>query len=982
MAGIGSDPSIWSSDQQREYHINAKNFSIDNVLGFGFRREGEKLLRCNHKIANSNIDDIIIDKPVSFFETIIGINQNEIANSIDKKFNLIAGFKGIGLIATCESSEESDQKSRQLKYIVRRIEGIHCQSTRKPTIVDNIGAYDVNRHGHCVALVGFAYIGYELIFTIDILEDKAISTNEANIDIAVTLGNFELGISGESASKSLRNVKCGKIHVSSRGIGYSAIPSITKNIDNSVDIIECIASFDSEFLRRLPSISTREYYVSPLFSDWTEDIVTYFRSSTPPTNNALAPVIKQYIPIEDGFLELAERMYDSCTDKEKGILKIALEGTIAKEVVPAIKGMIESIEGAFHNIFEITSLANKSTYTAVMGLTGAGKSLLIGTLLGGRIEETDNCSYRFVNSTGLSLPEVSASRNSVSRGGSLYGTYIDTAGLFDTKGIEMNICNSMAIHLAFSSHTPKRLIIVISPSYFDNRAMGLREIFRMLKVCIRSFPDEDTLSSILFVLNKQILASGEENTTEGGLHRLISQRLKILRNDINTEIMNFIKKHNHLISKNEIYKPFGSEVLPSVASRMAGAVSSFIYAPATEVNIHEILNRIHRIDPEFVEEVKSYIEDINTLESLWKGGRFIIIDFSISEQGTYLKPNGFHHIKKWQESRTTGYLKKKDFVVKNLIHNGESVFRTIIRLIVSYFNRRFTERSNMKSDIDSYKVQLTETLSEIEEIRKNLGSGTSDEGIIDKKNEAIKASGKCTHDLGLLKVEIDNLRNNINPMYINPPIVATEPITPRNFFSHPVWAKEYIFEYKSHAPIIGVKMTPSEYRQDISRWLSGPSERGGFYFSEDKSDGKDGTHMYKIRFLPRWWGHKKDRDANIIIQIATKDHPDTHASIKDKELLETKLDAEKKELDDKITGYTTELIQTDTQRINSKNQSCILIREKLKNAEHDIIPIEEEIKKFRNFCILISKITSSREYHEDGDPFGILSKFETFCLSL
>ena len=151
--------------------------------------------------------------------------------------------------------------------------------------------------------------------------------------------------------------------------------------------------------------------------------------------------------------------------------------------------------------------ADINGHTIVLGSTGTGKSLLIGYLLGARLEKIYHqtmgrwvLDYR--DPIGLNPYPIIGHTKSQTKGYNVCQSYIDTAGFFDTGGCEENIRNARAIAESIETYSPKRIIVVLTSNDFsESRSAGfLSTIHKIQKIF--SYPiDDKILSSILFVIN-------------------------------------------------------------------------------------------------------------------------------------------------------------------------------------------------------------------------------------------------------------------------------------------------------------------------------------------------------------------------------------------------------------------------------------------------------------------------------------------------
>ncbi|KIA78776.1 hypothetical protein DB43_DH00010 [Parachlamydia acanthamoebae] len=137
----------------------------------------------------------------------------------------------------------------------------------------------------------------------------------------------------------------------------------------------------------------------------------------------------------------------------------------------------------------------------VVGESGVGKSTFIGYLLKAKIIfKSEDGKAMYESEQTDQFPEI-GHQNSKTKGIAVFGSYIDTGGLFDTEGPSAEICNSMAVYLASQLYPLNRLVYMFDSAVFNNRARGFFDLIDRLRRILRDATSFEALSSILFVVN-------------------------------------------------------------------------------------------------------------------------------------------------------------------------------------------------------------------------------------------------------------------------------------------------------------------------------------------------------------------------------------------------------------------------------------------------------------------------------------------------
>jgi len=119
---------------------------------------------------------------------------------------------------------------------------------------------------------------------------------------------------------------------------------------------------------------------------------------------------------------------------------------------------------------------NNNPYCIVLGHTGAGKSTLIGYLLGLGLQKKE-ISHRYSGKVVLEYADNSSFEDrpeighvlSQTKGCRIYNNYIDVGSFDDTGGREPCICNCLSMKIAVEKYIPKKTILVIEPgNILDN----------------------------------------------------------------------------------------------------------------------------------------------------------------------------------------------------------------------------------------------------------------------------------------------------------------------------------------------------------------------------------------------------------------------------------------------------------------------------------------------------------------------------------
>ncbi|EFB41509.1 hypothetical protein pah_c029o002 [Parachlamydia acanthamoebae str. Hall's coccus] len=166
-----------------------------------------------------------------------------------------------------------------------------------------------------------------------------------------------------------------------------------------------------------------------------------------------------------------------------------------------LRAVLESLERIFSRVLTPRVKRISSPHVIVVGESGVGKSTFIGYLLKAKIIfKSEDGKAMYESEQTDQFPEI-GHQNSKTKGIAVFGSYIDTGGLFDTEGPSAEICNSMAVYLASQLYPLNRLVYMFDSAVFNNRARGFFDLIDRLRRILRDATSFEALSSILFVVN-------------------------------------------------------------------------------------------------------------------------------------------------------------------------------------------------------------------------------------------------------------------------------------------------------------------------------------------------------------------------------------------------------------------------------------------------------------------------------------------------
>jgi len=262
-------------------------------------------------------------------------------------------------------------------------------------------------------------------------------------------------------------------------------------------------------------------------------------------------------------MDPSESQRASVNSEVGGAVNIEL---LLSHLYETVGSSIENTEAFYRD----KSYKNKTYKVAVIGTTGAGKSALIGSLLGYCLEinqqqRNQQLSYSGVLEDGFSVAEADELESRIGKpelgegeactfgtrmyarentGGKL--AFIDTGGFLDTRGVNWDICNLSSLKCAEALYA---IVVVISSSMIlENHSSNFIALVLKLQ---RAFKNpHDGWKSVLFAINDKqarYYENKEGDTifySEEGLHELIYDSIRTISSNSKVRLDSLLKQFN------------------------------------------------------------------------------------------------------------------------------------------------------------------------------------------------------------------------------------------------------------------------------------------------------------------------------------------------------------------------------------------------------------------------------------------------------
>jgi hypothetical protein len=830
-------------------------------LGQGYDRVNKKTL--NQAFENFSNDDINIDHYKTFDEGASGIDKETAISKLIRKigFNASLNFKvSAHPSLKYEKFSETTEETNKLVYASSFIHYVKFSFKNTPKPKDNM---DPELIGDAYVKSGWAYAGYTITLELSDRNHKEKNNNHFSTGVNFDIFKIALGLSFDKETDSLKDKKFKNITFEAKGMGSYSVP--TEYLSDDMNLIkEALTKIKKDFLEKLPYIQ----YLQQCIED--DDVTPYripkpkpdFLSFKLPTLLDMEEIPQWPIGTWDGDLTiLATKIEAMFSEESKQKLLENSLGDIELDFI------FDSMMKVFSENFKNTK--DQTSDTMVLGKSGAGKSLLIGYLLGNKVIEPEtqlNHSRKLQFAKDEEHCPIIGSGVSVTKGCRTFKKYIDTAGFLDTGGSSFDLCNAAAIHMTTQVCSPKNLILVISPNVFDERGQEFLGLIKNLQKFLYNANDKSVLSSILLLINDK------KNPIKPTVNLIVNQ-INDAINILQTEQKNLLgeSKYNQLISY----------------------VSSFFFKK-NESKIKELLLQLpeKRRDKYF-----EYQNSVNILKTI------IGIDDGIEEE-TVTNPNKKPNIivadfltnetrkkiKEWEESISSRSLSRESFNMYSLVENGYSKFKYALNLGVLYFDGLLREKERVNNLLKRTEELIEECENHIRTLNNPTGIMPSKD-YVDIKEKLLKKLGTIEESLGKYKKqrdynikEIDRLQKSTE-LKVLAELKTSEPITYRYWFVFfDSWAKKYTFNYSgSPFPIKMEKKENNKIESSVAKKednidiIIEKSKSPGKFF--DENDSKLCEGKYTVKYLPTWCHNLEDCKASVTLKVKEMNHPNTPVRI-------------------------------------------------------------------------------------------------------
>ena len=949
--------------------LTAIRLSARRFLGHGYSRgvEGGQL----RQMVLCDFPDTDID--ISHQENIrlhkVGENVHdtltELHHSVGIKFKIGVNEEISGSGSTSSGSvTRTMSQNKDIVFTFLHIQRAQCSLRTLPPLTAGKTIRDLDI-GDSFVRAGIVYIGYYVNITLHTTINTCSTTSKSNSAANgsyVSLASF--GLSREEKELFLTDRQVTSVTMYAHGFGGYDPQIILPAITNLEQASNELSSIEHSFSSSLINLKNWEIQIDQGCGSGHIEEYTIFGPlfvAPPPSlpgspyNFLSSPPVKQTSVVfnQTLYYDLAQEIYSKLSERERGVLT---------EINLNI--MLESIKEFFSGIANETNKHNdKKNPILVLGHTGAGKSTLIGYLLGQELVYKPLASSKIVldySEPRPSFPVIGhRTYQSTTKGGHLYTIpnsrfeYIDCAGAVDTSGVEADICNAMAISMLIKLVPPKKIVVVCDPTDITlNKGTNFIDLIDRLRRCLKNPTDQRMWSSILFLANDHNPPGQRSGAAE--MKELILHELGEAIDSIQEECKRLIPPKSRLTKILELLEIDDEDLFEEDYS------NSHPPEPFTPFEIQT--NR----------RVSEYQCKKQILALLRKYHNMLIVtDFSTNNTKTSVLAA--------LNTATPSSLPKDFFTPEHLYDDKISQlsfqFNTVLVVVASYFNEIVLKKDNYASIIADLNNRLRTINDAIERagnderqltanpqlfISQNSGRIKEiDEKLgIDDKQKPENNTGKYKEHYSLV-TQLQILENHISKEHTDntptnlPSIGPIDPISPRPFFS---WsANRYTFKYHGIPFLTACLQIPPERKRSFNTAIT-------------ICDPDAGT--YEAYYEPAWWKYEEDCNIKAIIQVRAKDHPATHAKIRE---LKTEQDIVKehlKNLNASIAGlkFQKEQLQStivDNIRARILEGEGRLVKERdniakdLEQNMKELAEIESKITSYSDFCMLLTNIITT-----------------------
>ncbi len=373
---------------------------------------------------------------------------------------------------------------------------------------------------------GTVATGYNIVLEVGATHSTNKTTEKTNSDFGVELIGF--GVSWENLQQNLHEKTIQYIAIKElRGSGNCFLDfPINKKYTSIEDLHGILERIKNDFIMKLPTIEGRVPYIDPI-----NDLNSF-----------------DFAPVEDFSSAKSARP----STKAKQPIQPVNFSDLALQIKPARQLIFADFFKQIATIFPVAFKCIKDAweggnYTTVIGKSGIGKSTLIAYLLGNELrfkkidgeQGTYSLGFDYLQDSKKPRPKIGhdlKSETIVQAYGEEQG-YIDTAGLFDTRGkptilnaTTADVCNAFAINMVVDALSPNRLIVVLSSNAFDGRAQEFIEMIETLRRVVIDPTHSSKWPYIRFVINdhlRELAQKIDADSTKAGILNQI-RRLKIV----------------------------------------------------------------------------------------------------------------------------------------------------------------------------------------------------------------------------------------------------------------------------------------------------------------------------------------------------------------------------------------------------------------------------------------------------------------------
>jgi len=865
---------------------------------------------------------------------------------LNLKFN-----PGASLGAGYTDKDEASSKTylgtvRRICFFIAKYGFVCVPSVNKeinPTTLDN-GRYTGS---------GLVYAGY--IVDVAVLGKKKEASEtfnrKGNIELSIIKDALSLGAQDSREGHDFADKKIMHLEVRAEGFGF---PFPTEFFSEDPEkFVEAMNRTHRRFLEVLPDlIPLRDFNPArdtfPLInfssnrSNHSSPAVGVPTAST--SIRGLTPV--ESWPGQEMHLAFYEEFVSEMWKLFPEGYRTTLQNVLGKYRLPDLLWTINRVfPGTLEeiNLFEQHTQSSKTTI--VYGDEGVGKSLLIGVLLGAGLKKNKKHTLDLhPRNSEIRLPVVGhldaqTTGASVYKGSSEYA-YVDTQGLGKTAGEGANLCGAPAIHAMVRACQPQRVMLVIGPGAFENRA---KVFFKQMKLLGKVIDVVRGFSSVLVVVNDHTVkinrATGEP-WSEADIEMQIQNAIDTLKSQLEKRIPNL------------------RDVLSRVRDMWRSGTGNLEDPEQDEAK-------------ESAEEV--YVQ-IHLLEQLLERKNFVYTN--LTDSSPFIS-----EIEEWQ--RNSPSLSLCQFHMDRLAgERGFSTFQQILTAVAEYYLRVH----GILEDINKQKTRNQEQLKSVIGQMETLSRGAQNKeelAAIKREKEGHLMSKRTENQARMSEIQleidgnveregltqtIERLRSSRELKAIKH-LVPRDTPTPRSIFAiFDGWAQTYDFPLNEISPLVcgfELRKVTGDYFV-VKKNTSGKKEEhplvaGLPYAALDKIKGVE-----SIRFRPAFFDHEEDREATLTLLCLTKDHPNLEteeiAPIHERRELLTR---EKIRLSNEIQDLTREVrtliaaIQSEDQRVEELRrlgEDKTRLEHELQNEEQNEKNAKARSNKYDRFRVLVQDI--------------------------